>query len=82
LARLDLSLRDGLGMEKRLAGHLKGTIMHGWMAILVVDLHELPQYPHKTQQYADKYLGGRGIASRLYWEKVTPGTKASTPATV
>ncbi|UCC17838.1 MAG: hypothetical protein JSU58_04620 [Dehalococcoidales bacterium] len=25
-----------------------------------------------TKPYSEKYLGGRGIASRLYWEKVNP----------
>jgi aldehyde:ferredoxin oxidoreductase len=29
-----------------------------------------------TADYADKYLGGRGIAARLYWELVPPGVKA------
>ncbi|HTY82169.1 MAG TPA: aldehyde ferredoxin oxidoreductase N-terminal domain-containing protein [Dehalococcoidales bacterium] len=28
-----------------------------------------------TEPYSEHYLGGRGIASRLYWEEVPPGTK-------
>lgn len=29
-----------------------------------------------TEKYAEKFLGGRGIASRIYWEKVKPEAKA------
>ena len=29
-----------------------------------------------TEKYAEKFLGGRGIASRIYWERVKPETKA------
>jgi aldehyde:ferredoxin oxidoreductase len=34
----------------------------------------------QTQPYAEKYLGGRGIASGLYWEISGPGIKAFDPA--
>jgi aldehyde:ferredoxin oxidoreductase len=54
--------------------------MQGWMGrILQVDLshHKISEIP--TQSYAGKYLGGRGLASRLYWEKVTPEVKAFDP---
>ena len=54
--------------------------MHGWMGkILRVNLNnsEISQFP--TQPYADKYLGGRGIASRLYWETVSPEISAFDP---
>jgi aldehyde:ferredoxin oxidoreductase len=51
--------------------------MNGWMGkILHVDLSSSKISQIETGPYADKYLGGRGIASKLYWEKVTPGTKA------
>ena len=51
--------------------------MHGWMGkILHVDLSNGKISEIATQPYADKYLGGRGLASRLYWEKVTPEVKA------
>ncbi len=47
--------------------------MHGWMGkILHVDLTDSKISEIPTQPYAEKYLGGRGLASRLYWEKVTP----------
>jgi aldehyde:ferredoxin oxidoreductase len=29
--------------------------------------------------YADRFLGGRGIATRIYWEEVLPGTGAFDP---
>jgi aldehyde:ferredoxin oxidoreductase len=54
--------------------------MNGWMGkMLHVDLtrSEIREMP--TKPYADKYLGGRGLASRLYWEKVTPDVKAYDP---
>jgi aldehyde:ferredoxin oxidoreductase len=54
--------------------------MHGWMGkILHVDLSEGKISELPTQPYADKYLGGRGTASRLYWETVKPETRAFDP---
>ena len=54
--------------------------MNGWMGkILHVDLSNSKTSEIATQPYADKYLGGRGLASRLYWEKVTPEVKAFDP---
>jgi aldehyde:ferredoxin oxidoreductase len=47
--------------------------------ILKVDLSQAMIGELETKPYADKYLGGRGIASRLYWEKVKPETKAFDP---
>jgi aldehyde:ferredoxin oxidoreductase len=47
--------------------------------ILQVDLSNAKINEIDTQPYADKYLGGRGLASRLYWEKVTPEVKACDP---
>jgi len=32
-----------------------------------------------TMSYADWFLGGRGIATRIYWEEVPPGTSAFDP---
>ena len=54
--------------------------MYGWIGkILHVDLSqcEVKQFP--TQPYADRYLGGRGIASRIYWEQVKREIKAFDP---
>ncbi|HUT67793.1 MAG TPA: aldehyde ferredoxin oxidoreductase N-terminal domain-containing protein [Dehalococcoidales bacterium] len=54
--------------------------MHGWMGrILHVDLNNAAITEFSTQPYAEKYLGGRGIASRLYWERVKPETRAFDP---
>jgi aldehyde:ferredoxin oxidoreductase len=44
--------------------------------ILHIDLSNSQISVIPTELYAEKYLGGRGIASRLYWEKVTPDVKA------
>ena len=32
-----------------------------------------------TSAYAEKYVGGNGIAARLYWEMVPPEAKAFDP---
>ncbi len=51
--------------------------MYGYMGkILHVNLtnFEISEIP--TELYAEQYLGGRGIASRIYWERVTNETKA------
>ncbi len=54
--------------------------MHGWMGkILRVNLTNSEITQFSTQPYAEKYLGGRGIASRIYWETVPPGIKAFDP---
>lgn len=54
--------------------------MHGWTGkILHIDLSDSKRSEIPTQPYAEKYLGGRGLASRLYWEKVTPGVGAFDP---
>jgi aldehyde:ferredoxin oxidoreductase len=56
------------------------SVMHGWVGkILQVNLTDSEISTISTQPYAEQYLGGRGIASRLYWEKVLPGVKAFDP---
>jgi aldehyde:ferredoxin oxidoreductase len=51
--------------------------MNGWMGkILHIELSHSHITDIPTARYARKYLGGRGLASRLYWEKVTPQVKA------
>jgi len=47
--------------------------------ILHVDLSNAKISESSTKPYAEKYLGGRGIASRLYWETVSPEIKAFDP---
>ena len=54
--------------------------MHGWMGkILHVDLSTSEISESPTMNYSDEYLGGRGIALRLYWENVRPETRAFDP---
>jgi aldehyde:ferredoxin oxidoreductase len=54
--------------------------MHSLMGkILHVDLSNSRITHLATQPYAEKYLGGRGIASRFYWETVAPEVKAFDP---
>jgi aldehyde:ferredoxin oxidoreductase len=54
--------------------------MYGWMGkILHINLNNSEIKTIATQPYAERYIGGRGIASRIYWETVTPETKAFDP---
>ena len=54
--------------------------MYGWMGkILQVNLSNSEVKTISTQPYAEQYLGGRGIASRIYWETVAPETEAFDP---
>jgi len=54
--------------------------MHGWMGkILNVNLDTSEVSEFSTQPYAEKYLGGRGIACRIYWEMVKPEINAFDP---
>ncbi len=54
--------------------------MHGWTGrILHVDLSHSEIKEILTEHYARKYLGGRGIASRIYWETVKPNVSAFGP---
>ena len=55
--------------------------MHGWMGkILHVDLTHSKITQSSSQPHAEQYLGGRGMASRLYWETVSPEIEAFDPA--
>jgi len=47
--------------------------------ILKVNLSDGKTAVTDTADYADKYIGGHGIAARLYWEMVPPEAKAFDP---
>ena len=47
--------------------------------ILVVDLATQKVSTLATVDYAGRFLGGKGIAARIYWEMVSPQTKAFDP---
>lgn len=47
--------------------------------ILKVDLCDGTAERLPTALYADRFLGGRGIAARLYWDMVPPGAGAFDP---
>jgi aldehyde:ferredoxin oxidoreductase len=54
--------------------------MNGWMGkILLIDLTERTVKVLDSKPYVEKYLGGRGVGLRLYWENVKPGTKPFDP---
>ena len=57
--------------------------MNGWMGkILRVNLTDGRIKTVPTEPYAEKYLGGRGIASAIYWENVSPNVRAFGPENV
>lgn len=52
----------------------------GWTGqILRVDLGNAAISEMETMPYAARFLGGRGIATRIYWEEVSPEIKAFDP---
>ena len=52
----------------------------GWCGrILKVDLSDLSIQELETRDYAEYFLGGRGIAARLYWDLVPASTGAFDP---
>ena len=56
------------------------TTLYGYAGkILRVDLSSKSIAVMSTSDYAEKYLGGRGIASKIYWDEVPPEVKAFDP---
>ena len=52
----------------------------GWCGrILVVDLSDRSCRELDTLEYSEDFLGGRGIAARIYWDLVLPETGALDP---
>jgi aldehyde:ferredoxin oxidoreductase len=48
--------------------------------ILRVDLSSGRSSTAPTEDYADRFLGGRGLASKIYWDEVPPEVSALDPA--
>ena len=56
------------------------TEIFGWCGrILRIDLSNAEITELETMDYASRFLGGRGIATRLYWEEVRPEIGALDP---
>ena len=56
------------------------TEIFGWCGkILKVDLSNTKISNLNTMDYATRFLGGRGIATRIYWEEVGPEVRAFDP---
>ncbi len=54
----------------------------GWTGrIARVDLTARTVEHISTADYARRFIGGRGMASRLYWETVSPDADAFAPDT-
>jgi len=57
---------------------LKGQ--HGYAGkMLRVDLSSGNQTKMPTTDYADRFLGGRGVAAKIYWDEVPPEVGALAP---
>jgi aldehyde:ferredoxin oxidoreductase len=56
------------------------TNTNGWCGkILKVDLSDRRITELETMNYAERFLGGRGIATRIYWDEVKPEVNAFDP---
>ena len=56
------------------------TVPNGWTGkFLDIDLTTRSIRIRDTMPYARSYVGGRGIAARLAWETIPPGTDAYAP---
>ena len=44
--------------------------------ILVVDLSSGSMTDVSTDDYADRFIGGRGLGAKIYWDRVSPESKA------
>jgi len=54
--------------------------VYGWCGkTLKVDLSNGRITELETLDYADRFLGGRGVATRIYWDEVGPGVGALDP---
>jgi len=54
--------------------------LYGWMGkILKVNLSTGAYEKIDTKNYAERFLGGRGIATRIYWDEIGPDVKAFDP---
>ena len=54
--------------------------VYGWCGkILRVDLNHSKITDLDTMDYADRFLGGRGVAARIYWDEVGPDVGAFDP---
>ena len=52
----------------------------GWTGkILRINLTDGKTFGIETDKYRDSYIGGRGIASRLYWENLSSRGSAFDP---
>jgi aldehyde:ferredoxin oxidoreductase len=64
-------------IKRNLAG---GIYMYGMAGkMLRINLSDARITSFSSEPYAEYYLGGRGIASRLYWEEVPPSVKPFDP---
>jgi aldehyde:ferredoxin oxidoreductase len=47
--------------------------------ILKIDLSRRSIVRVPTADYADRFIGGRGIAAKIYWDEVPPNANAFDP---
>jgi len=55
---------------------------HGYVGkILRINLTDGSYETVSTERYIPVYVGGRGVAARIYWDEVPPAAGPSTPRT-
>ncbi|MBI5374964.1 MAG: hypothetical protein HZA77_05985 [Candidatus Schekmanbacteria bacterium] len=53
---------------------------YGWTGTIIrADLSSGAVSKHKTPDYKNKFIGGRALASRIYWDEVPKGISAFSP---
>ncbi|MBI2910302.1 MAG: hypothetical protein HYX92_21880 [Chloroflexi bacterium] len=56
------------------------TLRYGWVGkILRVDLTKVQVDEERTEKYAPKFIGGRAMGARVYWEEIGPEVGAFDP---
>lgn len=54
--------------------------MHGWTGVMLrVNLTTGEMQPVSTEDLAQRFIGGRGFISKLYWDEVATKTDALHP---
>jgi len=54
--------------------------IHGWTGkILRVDLSEHTITQDDTEKYVERFIGGKGIGEKIYWDESSPGVDAFHP---
>ena len=80
LPKMQNEKQVGVNVDENNKNEDLNSLSYGWCGkILKVDLSSEVITEIDTRPYADRFLGGRGIATRLYWENVSATVRAFEP---